>query len=42
MGGILFPKYRDKLFEEEDVKTTENQRLGLKGRHHAPRAWKSA
>jgi len=28
VGVILFPKYRRKLFEDEDLKTTENQRLG--------------
>jgi len=39
MGGIMLPKYWDKLFEDEDLKTTENQRLGLKERHHAPRTW---
>jgi len=42
MGGILFPKYRGKLCEDEDLKTTENQRLGPEERHNAPRAWKNA
>jgi hypothetical protein len=28
MGGILFPKFRGKLFEDEDLKTMENRRLG--------------
>ena len=37
MGGVLFPKYRDKLFEDEDLKPTENRRLGPGERHHAPR-----
>jgi len=32
MGGILFPKYRGKLFEDEDLKATENRRLGPEGR----------
>jgi len=27
MGGIMFPKYRGKLFEDEDLKTTENQKI---------------
>jgi len=40
MGRILFPKCRGKLFEDEDLKTTENQRLNPGYRHHAPRAWK--
>jgi len=40
MGGILFPKYRDKLFEDEDLKTTENRRMGPGDRHRVPRAWK--
>jgi len=30
MEGILFPKYRGKLFEDEDLRTTENQRLARK------------
>jgi len=38
MGGIMFPKYRGKLFEDEDLKMTENRRLGPEGRHNAPRA----
>ena len=38
-GGILFPKYRGKLFEHKDLKTIENRRLGPKGRQNAPRAW---
>jgi len=36
----MFPKYWSKLFEDEDLKTTENQRLGPEGRHNAPWAWK--
>jgi len=39
MGGILFPKYRGKLFEDEDLKTTENRRLGPEERQNAPRAF---
>jgi len=39
MGGILFTKNRDTLFEDEDLKTTKNQRLGPKERHNAPRAF---
>jgi len=42
MGGIMFPKYRGKLFEDEDLNTTENWRLLLKERQNAPRAWKNA
>jgi len=42
MGGILFPKYRGKLFEDEDLKTTENRRFAPEEIHHAPRAWKNA
>jgi len=38
MGRILFPKFRGKLFENEDLKTTENRRFGPRYRHHAPRA----
>jgi len=38
MGGIMFPKYRGKLFEDKDLKTTENRRLGSKERQNAPRA----
>jgi len=38
MGGILFPKYRGKLFADEDLKTTENRRLVLEERQNAPRA----
>jgi len=34
MGGILFPRFRGKLFENEDLKTTENRRLGPGNRHH--------
>jgi hypothetical protein len=30
LGEILFPKYRGKLFEDEDLKTTENRRLRKK------------
>jgi len=40
VGGILFPKYWGKLFEDEDLKTTENRRLGPEERKNAPRAWK--
>jgi len=39
MGGILFPKYQGKLFEDEDLKTTENRRSGPENIHHAPRAF---
>jgi len=42
MGGIMFPKYRGKLFEDEDLKTTENRRLSPGNRLHAPRAWENA
>ena len=42
MGRVMFPKFRGKLFEDEDQKTTENQILGPGYRHHAPRAWKNA
>jgi len=41
MGGILFPKYRGKLFEDEDLKMTENRRLGSEERQNTPRAWKN-
>ena len=37
VGGFLFPKYQDKLFEDEDLKTTENRRLGPEERQNAPR-----
>jgi hypothetical protein len=37
MGVIMFPKYKGKLFGDEDLKTTENRRLGPEKRHHAPR-----
>jgi len=36
MGGILFPKKRGKLFEDEDLKTMENQRLGPEERQNVP------
>jgi len=36
VGGILFPKYRGKLFEDEDLKTTENWRLGPEERQNVP------
>jgi len=39
MGGIMFPKYRGKLFEGEDLKSTENQRLRLEERQNVPRAF---
>jgi len=39
VGGFLFPKYQDKLFEDEDLKTTENRRLGPGERQNAPRAF---
>jgi hypothetical protein len=39
VGGILFPKDRGKLFEDEDLKTTENRRLSPEGRQNAPRAF---
>jgi len=42
MGGILFTKYRDKLFEDKDLKKTENRILGPRYRHLAPRALKNA
>jgi len=35
----MFPKYRGKLFEDEDLKTTENRRLGPEERQNAPRAF---
>jgi len=35
----MFPKYRDKLIEDEDLKTTNNWRLGPEERQNAPRAW---
>jgi len=38
MGGIMFPKYRGKLFEDEDLRTTKNWRLGPEERQNAPRA----
>jgi len=37
MGEIMFPKYRGKLFEDEDIKTTENRRLSPEGRQNVPR-----
>jgi len=40
VGGILFSKYRGKLFEDEDLKTIENRRLGPEERQNAPRASK--
>jgi hypothetical protein len=40
MGGILFPKYRGKSFEDEDLKTTENRRLGTGNKCYVPREWK--
>jgi len=39
MGGIMFPKYRGKLFEDEDLKTMEKRRLSLEERQNAPKAW---
>jgi len=41
MGGILFPKYRSKLFEDEDPKMTENRRLGPEERHDAHREFET-
>jgi hypothetical protein len=38
MGEILFPKYRGKLFEDEDLKTTENWRLDSEEGQNVPRA----
>jgi len=38
MGGILFPKYQGKLFEDEDLKMTENRRLGTEERYNVPKA----
>jgi len=40
MGGILFPKIWGKLFEDEDLKTMENQRLDQGNKWYAPRACK--
>jgi len=42
MGGILSPKFRGKLFEDENLKTKENRRLGPRNRYDAPRAWTNA
>ena len=42
MGGILFLKFRGKLFEDEYLQMTGNWRLGPCNRPHAPRAWKNA
>jgi hypothetical protein len=39
MGGILFSKFRGKLFEDEDLKRQKIRKLGLGNRCHAPRAW---
>jgi hypothetical protein len=39
MGGIMFPKYQGKLFEDEDLKPTENRGMGPEERHHVPRAF---
>jgi len=36
VGGIMFPKYRGKLFEDEDLKTTENHRFGPGRKAYAP------
>jgi len=39
VGGILFPKYRGKLFEDEDLKTTENRRFGPERETNAPKSF---
>jgi hypothetical protein len=39
VGEILFLQYRSTLFEEEDLKTKANRRLGPEERHNAPRAF---
>jgi hypothetical protein len=39
VGGILFPKYRGKLYEDEYLKTTKNRRFDPKERQNAPRAF---
>jgi len=39
MGGILFPKFRGELFEDEYLKRRKIRELGLGNRHHAPRAF---
>jgi len=39
MGEIMFPMYRGKLFEDEDLKTTKNRRLGPEGGQNAPMAF---
>ena len=36
MGGNMFPKYRGKFFEDEDLKTMENRRLSPRNRCYAP------
>jgi len=35
----MYPKYRGKLFEDEDLKMAENRRLGPQERQNAPRAF---
>ena len=39
VGGIMLPKYRGKLFEDQDLKTIKYRRLSPEGRHNAPRAF---
>jgi len=39
MGGILFPNFRGKLFEDKDLKTKEKRILVLEERQNAPRAF---
>jgi hypothetical protein len=41
MEGIMFPKYRGKLFEDEDLKTMINRKLGPKEIQNAPRAFET-
>jgi len=37
-GRNYVPKFRDKLFEDEDLKTTKIGETGPKEQNHAPRA----
>ena len=39
IGWNYVPKFRGKLFEDEDLKTTENQRLGPEERQNGPRVF---
>jgi hypothetical protein len=38
-GGIMFPKFQGKLFEDEDLKRWKIGDLDPRNRCHAPRAW---